>query len=138
MHRSVPFTELAALYSIADACLLTSTRDGMNLVSFEYVACQADRHGVLILSEFAGAASFMQEGSICFHPANKTEMSEAIYAALHLDPAERKRKHEYLRDFVNEHTRSVPRLGNIARSYIGNVLIYGCVVRDGVRSLLKS
>ncbi|KAJ6024882.1 hypothetical protein N7540_005679 [Penicillium herquei] len=104
MHRSVPFTELAALYSIADACLLTSTRDGMNLVSFEYVACQEKRHGVLVLSEFAGAASFMRDGSICFHPANKTEMSEALYAALHLDKDERRRKYEYLRDFVHKYT----------------------------------
>ncbi|KAJ5691870.1 hypothetical protein N7462_001293 [Penicillium macrosclerotiorum] len=104
MHRSVPFTELTALYSVADACLLTSTRDGMNLVSFEYVACQEKRHGVLVLSEFAGAASFMREGSVPFHPANTTEMSEALYSALNLDPAERKRKYEYLRDFVNTHT----------------------------------
>jgi trehalose 6-phosphate synthase len=105
MHRSVPFTELVALYSIADVCLLASTRDGMNLVSFEYVACQAERHGVLVLSEFAGAATFMRDGSIPFHPANTTEMSESIAKALNLDPAERKRKYEYLRDFVNKNTR---------------------------------
>lgn len=105
MHRSVPFTELTALYSVADVCLLTSTRDGMNLVSFEYVACQAQKHGVLVLSEFAGAASFMREGSIPFHPANKTEMSEALYNALVLDEGERKRKYEFLRDFVSTNTR---------------------------------
>lgn len=105
MHRSVPFNELTALYSVADVCLLTSTRDGMNLVAFEYVACQEERHGVLVLSEFAGAASFMTNGSIPFHPANKTEMSEAIFNALNLDPAERKAKYEYLRGFVNANTR---------------------------------
>lgn len=105
MHRSVPFTELAALYSIADVCLLTSTRDGMNLVSFEYVACQRERHGVLVLSEFAGAASFMAEGSIPFHPANTTELSEAIFTAINLSPEERKKKYEYLRDFINTNTR---------------------------------
>ncbi|KAJ6122798.1 hypothetical protein N7512_005263 [Penicillium capsulatum] len=107
MHRSVPFTELTALYSVADACLLTSTRDGMNLVSFEYVACQANKHGVLVLSEFAGAASFMREGSIPFHPANKTEMSEALYNALVLDAGEKKRKYEFLRDFVHTNTSAV-------------------------------
>ncbi|KAJ5550234.1 hypothetical protein N7461_004932 [Penicillium sp. DV-2018c] len=104
MHRSVPFNELTALYSVADVCLLTSTRDGMNLVAFEYVACQQDRHGVLVLSEFAGAASFMTNGSIPFHPANKTEMSEALYSALNLDPDERKVKYERLRDFINANT----------------------------------
>lgn len=56
MNKSVNFEELVALYRIADTCLVSSTRDGMNLVSYEYVACQHDRHGVLILSEFAGAA----------------------------------------------------------------------------------
>ena len=79
----------------------------MNLVSFEYVACQEKRHGVLVLSEFAGAASFMREGSILFHPANKTELSEAIFRALNLSDEERKQKYEYLRDFVNTHTRFV-------------------------------
>lgn len=79
----------------------------MNLVAFEYVACQEKRHGVLILSEFAGAASFMREGSIPFHPANKTEMSEAIFEAITLDASERKRKHEYLHEFINHNTRFV-------------------------------
>jgi len=84
LHRSIPFTELSALYKVSDACLITSTRDGMNLVSFlslsshysqksendqlislsvsqvayEYIACQQETHGVLILSEFAGAGTF--------------------------------------------------------------------------------
>ncbi|KAJ5576071.1 Glycosyl transferase family 20 [Penicillium sp. DV-2018c] len=65
------FNELTVLYSVADVCLLTSTRDGMNLVAFEYVPCQQDRHGVLVLSGFAFAASFMTNGSIPFHAANK-------------------------------------------------------------------
>jgi trehalose 6-phosphate synthase len=56
MHKSVTFDELVALYAVSDACLVSSTRDGMNLVSYEYVSCQRERHGVLILSEFAGAA----------------------------------------------------------------------------------
>lgn len=105
MHRSVPFAELTALYSVADVCLLTSTRDGMNLVSFEYVACQDKKKGVLVLSEFAGSATFMRDGSIPFHPANTTEMSEALYAALNLDFEERQRKHGLLMEFVNTHTR---------------------------------
>lgn len=105
MHRSVPFTELTALYSVADACLLSSTRDGMNLVSFEYVACQDKKNGVLVLSEFAGSATFMRDGSIPFHPANTTEMSEALYAALNLGAEERQQKHEFLREFVSTHTR---------------------------------
>ena len=56
IHKSVAFDELVALYAIADACIVSSTRDGMNLVSYEYIVCQQNNYGVLILSEFAGAA----------------------------------------------------------------------------------
>ncbi|KAK1138712.1 hypothetical protein N8T08_002061 [Aspergillus melleus] len=104
IHRSVSFTELTALYSLADACLLTSTRDGMNLVSFEYIACQAQRHGVLVLSEFAGAASFLKEGSISFHPANIPEMSDAIHEAVSMSSENRKRRYEGLREFIETNT----------------------------------
>jgi len=56
MHKSVTFEELVALYAVSDACIVSSTRDGMNLVSYEYISCQQEKHGVLVLSEFAGAA----------------------------------------------------------------------------------
>lgn len=56
MHKSVNFEELVALYAVSDVCLISSTRDGMNLVSYEYICCQQENHGVMILSEFAGAA----------------------------------------------------------------------------------
>ncbi|GJP93591.1 alpha,alpha-trehalose-phosphate synthase subunit [Aspergillus niger] len=104
MHRSVNFSELTALYSVADACLLTSTRDGMNLVSFEYVACQAQRHGVLVLSEFAGAASFMKEGCLTFHPANMSEMVDAVHQAVTMSGDDRKSRYETLRHFIETNT----------------------------------
>jgi hypothetical protein len=47
----------------ADVALITSLRDGMNLVSYEYVACQSDNAGVLVLSEFAGAAQSLGAGA---------------------------------------------------------------------------
>jgi trehalose 6-phosphate synthase len=56
LHKSVGFDELVCLYAISDACVISSTRDGMNLVSYEYIASQQETFGVLILSEFAGAA----------------------------------------------------------------------------------
>lgn len=105
MHRSIPFEELTAMYSIADACLLTSSRDGMNLVSFEYVACQAKRHGVLVLSEFAGASVFMKGGSVNFHPANTAELAQSIHKAVTMDGKERKERYEKLNEFINTNTR---------------------------------
>src|SRR3546814_6489744 len=52
-YRSFPVEMLSALYQMADVCLVTPKRDGMNLVSKEYVASRIDEHGVLILSEMA-------------------------------------------------------------------------------------
>lgn len=105
MHSSVPLEELTALYSIADICLLTCSRDGMNLVSFEYIACQEERHGVLVLSAFAGAAEFLREGSISFHPANTAELSMAIHEAVTMVDRDRKERYENLRHLVNTYTR---------------------------------
>ncbi|KNE72210.1 hypothetical protein AMAG_16693 [Allomyces macrogynus ATCC 38327] len=63
LNKSVQFDELVALYAAADVCVVSSTRDGMNLVCGEYVAAQRDGKGVLIMSEFAGAAQSL-DGSI--------------------------------------------------------------------------
>ncbi len=58
------FAELTALYTLADVCFVTSLRDGMNLVSLEYIVCQGAKMaskegpGVLILSEFAGVSIY--------------------------------------------------------------------------------
>ncbi|KAG9136442.1 hypothetical protein Leryth_023546 [Lithospermum erythrorhizon] len=53
---------------LADVALVTSLRDGMNLVSYEFVACQGAKKGVLILSEFAGAAQSLGAGAILVNP----------------------------------------------------------------------
>lgn len=82
LDRSLSFTELCALYAVTDVCLVTSLRDGMNLVSYEYVACQTDNAGVLVLSEFAGAAQSLGAGALLVNPWNVTDMSAAIHDAL--------------------------------------------------------
>jgi trehalose 6-phosphate synthase/phosphatase len=55
IHGSIPFVDLCALYALADIGLVTPLIDGMNLAK-EFIACQRENAGVLILSEFAGAA----------------------------------------------------------------------------------
>lgn len=104
IHRSVSFPELTALYCVAKACLITSRRDGMNLVASEYVACQENRYGVLVLSELAGAASFLGHGSVTFHPSSTRELANAIHQAVTMDDGEKKRRHQELREFVTTHT----------------------------------
>ncbi|KAL4924607.1 trehalose-6-phosphate synthase [Aspergillus undulatus] len=104
LHHSVPFTDLTALYRIADICLITSRRDGMNLVAAEYVACQKDRYGVLVLSELAGAAAFMGEGSITFNPSSAHQLSDSIYRAATMSREEKKRGYAQLERFVKTNT----------------------------------
>lgn len=105
LHRSVNFDELCALYAISDACLVTSTRDGMNLVSYEYIACQKEKHGVMILSEFAGAAQSLN-GSLIVNPWDKFAVADAIHEALTM-PSETKQKNfGKLSAYVQKHTAS--------------------------------
>ncbi|KAJ4455900.1 putative alpha-trehalose-phosphate synthase [Paratrimastix pyriformis] len=92
INRSVDQPYLAALYAVADACLVSSTRDGMNLVALEYVACQEGRYGALVLSEFAGAASSLP-GSFIHNPWNIGETAEVLYNALIASEEERRLKH---------------------------------------------
>lgn len=104
MHKSVNFEELLALYAVSDVCLVTSTRDGMNLVSYEYIATQKKRHGVMIISEFAGAAQSLN-GAIVVNPWNTDDMSNAISEALNMPEELRSSNHEKLFNYVTKYTR---------------------------------
>nr|BAO72964.1 trehalose-6-phosphate synthase2 [Moniliella megachiliensis] len=103
LHKSVSFPELVALYAVSDACLVTSTRDGMNLVSYEYIACQAERCGVMILSEFAGAAQSLN-GSVIINPWDKQAVADSIYEALTMPLETRSKNVAQLRAYVDKHT----------------------------------
>lgn len=103
LHKSVNFEELVALYAVSDVCLISSTRDGMNLVSYEYICCQQENHGVMILSEFAGAAQSLN-GSIIVNPWNTGELADAIYDAVTMPEETRKSNHQKLFRYVNKYT----------------------------------
>ena len=103
MHKSVAFDELIALYAVSDVCLVSSTRDGMNLVSFEYIACQAERRGNLVLSEFAGAAQSLN-GSIVINPWNTEDFADAIHDAVTMADEQRKVNYQKLEKYVNKYT----------------------------------
>lgn len=103
LHQSVSFEDLLALYASSDVCLITSIRDGMNLVSYEYIACQEDLHGVLMLSEFTGASERLA-GSLLFNPWDKAGTAKAIYRALTMDLGERAANHRKEEEFVMKNT----------------------------------
>eukprot|EP00474_Spongospora_subterranea_P008669 CRZ09127.1 hypothetical protein [Spongospora subterranea] len=106
LDQSIPFVKMVALYCVADTCLITSLRDGMNLVSYEYVACQTAVHGegVLILSEFCGASQSLGAGSLRINPWDIEETSKAIQYALEMSSNERKEYHRYAMQYVSAHT----------------------------------
>ncbi|NIO08123.1 MAG: trehalose-6-phosphate synthase, partial [Deltaproteobacteria bacterium] len=64
LYKAFPTEELVSYYSAADVAMITPLRDGMNLVAEEFVASRALENGCLILSEFAGAAGILTDGSI--------------------------------------------------------------------------
>lgn len=103
LHQSVSFDELTALYAVSDVCLVSSTRDGMNLVSYEYIATQRERHGVMILSEFTGAAQSLN-GSLIVNPWNTEELANAIHDAVTMSPEQRETNYRKLERYVFKYT----------------------------------
>ena len=103
LNKSVDFEELTALYASSDVCLVTSTRDGMNLVSYEYICCQDNKYGVLVLSEFAGAAQSMN-GAIIVNPWNTEELAQAYHDSLVMPVEQRKQNHDKLYRYVLKYT----------------------------------
>ncbi|KAL2151093.1 hypothetical protein VTH82DRAFT_6191 [Thermothelomyces myriococcoides] len=103
LHQSVTFDELTALYAVSDVCLVSSTRDGMNLVSYEYIATQRERHGVMILSEFTGAAQSLN-GSLIVNPWNTEELANAIHDAVTMSPEQREANFRKLERYVFKYT----------------------------------
>jgi trehalose 6-phosphate synthase/phosphatase len=100
IHGSVEFTELCALYASADVGMVTPLIDGMNLVAKEYVACQRpDEPGVLVLSEFAGAAEELFRALIV-NPYDPRALADALHQALGMCRPEREGRMAPMRDRV--------------------------------------
>src|SRR5690606_19785053 len=91
------------LYNVADVCLVTPMRDGMNLVSKEYIASRKDGSGVLILSEMAGAAKELID-AIIVNPNNVHDICEALLRALHMPMDEMKKRMKSMRTIVFKFT----------------------------------
>ncbi len=102
LHHSYPQEEMAALYLAADVMLVTSLRDGMNLVAKEYVACRYDESGALVLSEFTGAADELGSAFLV-NPHDIAGLKDAIVRAARISPAEARRRMRSLRRRVREY-----------------------------------
>jgi trehalose 6-phosphate synthase/phosphatase len=91
IRRGISRSELVALYAAAEIGWVTPLRDGMNLVSKEYVACQRRGEGVLVLSEFAGAAAEMGEAFLV-NPYDEERVASVLERVLELPEEERKER----------------------------------------------
>jgi trehalose-6-phosphate synthase len=106
--RSLPFAELVAYYSMADVMWITPLRDGLNLVAKEYIATQGmtDGSGVLVLSEFAGAAAELR-GPILANPHDRSELVKTCYLALTLNRDEARSRMREAYDIVKHNDINV-------------------------------
>lgn len=102
INRPVPREKLAALFRVSHVGLVTPLRDGMNLVAKEFVAAQDDENpGVLVLSQFAGAAEELAEALI-INPYDIDGMADAIYTALNMRLGERQERHKALLERIRK------------------------------------
>ncbi|MFT4221144.1 MAG: trehalose-6-phosphate synthase [Microbacterium sp.] len=96
LHQGYPREEMVALYLAADVMLVTALRDGMNLVAKEYAASRIDNRGVLVLSEFAGAADELGM-ALRVNPHDIDALKETIMRAIAMTGAEQGRRMRALR-----------------------------------------
>ncbi|KAF9142998.1 threalose-6-phosphate phosphatase [Mortierella sp. GBA39] len=102
-HQHIDRDEYYALLSVADIGLITSVRDGMNTTSLEYIMCQKENHGPLILSEFTGTAGSLG-GAMMVNPWDYQGVARVIYDALNLTEEDKITRHSQLYKHVSAHT----------------------------------
>ncbi|MBI3089353.1 MAG: alpha,alpha-trehalose-phosphate synthase (UDP-forming) [Candidatus Tectomicrobia bacterium] len=106
LYRTFRQEELAAIYRVADVCLVTPLRDGMNLVAKEYIASQTREPGVLVLSRFCGAAEELTEALIV-NPYDIDGTARALKEALEMPLRQRRKRWEALYKVVTTSTSQV-------------------------------
>jgi trehalose 6-phosphate synthase len=100
MHRNLTRRQLLTYYRAADIALVTSLKDGMNLVAKEFCAAQVDERGVVIISEFAGAAAELQHGALVINPNDLAGIADAIHRACVMPVEEKRTRMQLLRDVI--------------------------------------
>lgn len=94
--------DLAAYYRLADLAVISSLQDGMNLVAKEFIACQIEEKGVILLSEFAGAHEDMDH-AIPINPYDVEDFAWKLKSALELPAEEKKRRMRSMRTSLRVH-----------------------------------
>ena len=103
IHRNLARKHLLSYYRAADIALITSLKDGMNLVAKEFCAAQIDEQGVVVISEFAGAAAELCHGALVVNPNDLAGMAEAIHRACVMPVEEKRSRMQLMRDIVHKY-----------------------------------
>ena len=96
-HRGPEY--LYTLYRMAAGCVVSSLHDGMNLVAKEFVAAREDQQGVLVLSQFTGAARELTD-AVLINPYATDEVADAMHLALTMPPEEQQQRMARMQDVV--------------------------------------
>ncbi|KAL0372953.1 UNVERIFIED_CONTAM: Alpha,alpha-trehalose-phosphate synthase [UDP-forming] 5 [Sesamum calycinum] len=117
IDTSLHFYERIAYYVIAECCLVTAVRDGMNLIPYEYIVCRqgtdkldetldlnpsAPKKSMLVVSEFIGCSPSLS-GAIRVNPWNTDAVAEAMDSAMMVPEAEKQMRHEKHYKYVSSH-----------------------------------
>lgn len=102
VRRHLSFHELLAFYRLGDLCVVSSLHDGMNLVAKEFLSARSDEGGMLVLSQFTGAARELTD-AILINPYDRDQFSDGIFQALTLSEEERLKRMTKLRQIVQDH-----------------------------------
>ncbi len=101
LNRQHSHKEIQRFYRTADLCMVTSLHDGMNLVAKEFLAAREDEQGVLVLSQFTGAARELRDALIV-NPYDVEQVADAIRFALEMEPDDRQNRMQRMRKVVKE------------------------------------
>jgi len=122
LDRAVPHYERIALYSIADCTIVTATRDGMNLMPYEYIVCRqgpdsapGTRRSTLVVSEFVGCSPSLS-GAFRVNPWSVESVSDAMLQCISMSPQESELRHDKHWKYITRHTAS-----HWASSYLNNL-----------------
>jgi len=101
LNRHHSHKEIQRFYRTADICMVTSLHDGMNLVAKEFLAAREDEQGVLVLSQFTGAARELRDALIV-NPYDVEQVADAIRFGLEMEPDDRQMRMQRMRKVVKE------------------------------------
>ena len=144
-YTALPFSQMVDLYGASDVALVTPLRDGMNLIAKEYLASRADKTGVLIISEMAGAAKELGE-AVVVNPNDIEGIAGALKLALTMPEEEQVMRNEIMQnrlrrydvvkwaaDFIKALLRAKPEQANLAARLMTHG-VRGNMVTDFLRA----